>query len=246
MNFGGIKVFEFCDNAVQTVESIWNTAMAFVGGLSSKPRLPVFGSHVPGYMEKASVEFLGTTMGYHLEPRKIKKVEIDPDLIHDGDFFPILRLDGLDPLIMFGTGAHAGHCVMALRFDGELYLVESQAAWYWPKINIQRTKWADWIQYAENASFLVSWMPLRKEYRAKFDNKKAVEFFWKTEGLPYGYHNFLFGWIDTPRNNIPGLVPNEGIPIVFSLVEHVMPQTISIFFSEALNFRLGTKDLNIA
>jgi len=37
----------------------------------------------------------------------------------------IMRLDGLDQLIMTVTGSQAGHMVMALRFDGELYVVES-------------------------------------------------------------------------------------------------------------------------
>lgn len=37
----------------------------------------------------------------------------------------IMRLDGLDQLIMAATGSHAGHMVMALRFDGELYVVEA-------------------------------------------------------------------------------------------------------------------------
>ena len=147
---------------------------------------------------------------------------------------------------MYGSGSHAGHSTMALRFDGELYIVESQAAWYWPKTGIQRTKWEDWIKYADEASFHVTWMPLRDDIRAKFDSKKAMKFFLETEGLPYGYHNFLFGWIDTTRNNLPGLLPNEGMPILFSLLEHILPQTIKIFFTEALNFRLGTTDLNIS
>jgi len=36
-----------------------------------------------------------------------------------------MRLDGLDPMIMYGTGSKIGHNTMALRFDGELYVVES-------------------------------------------------------------------------------------------------------------------------
>jgi hypothetical protein len=36
-----------------------------------------------------------------------------------------MRLDGLDEIIMYGTGSHVGHSTMALRFDGELYIVES-------------------------------------------------------------------------------------------------------------------------
>lgn len=58
----------------------------------------------------------------------------------------IMRLDGLDQIIMYGTGAYVGHNTVALRFDGELYIVESQDAWYWPTPNLQRTKWADWIK----------------------------------------------------------------------------------------------------
>ena len=37
----------------------------------------------------------------------------------------IMRLDGLDQLIMIGTGSHVGHMVMCLHFDGELYVVEA-------------------------------------------------------------------------------------------------------------------------
>ena len=58
----------------------------------------------------------------------------------------IFRLDGLDPIIMYGTGSHIGHDTMALRFDGELYVVESQDVWYWPTAGLQRTIWADWIK----------------------------------------------------------------------------------------------------
>lgn len=87
-------------------------------------------------MEKANVAFLHEAMGYELVPRTTRKVEIDPDLIQDGDFMAIMRLDGLDPIIMYGSGSHVGHSTMALRFDGELYIVESQAAWYWPTHNL--------------------------------------------------------------------------------------------------------------
>jgi hypothetical protein len=64
-------------------------------------------------------------MGYELVERAIKDVEIDPDTINSGDFFAIMRLDGIDPLIMYGSGTHAGHSGMALRIEGELYIVES-------------------------------------------------------------------------------------------------------------------------
>ena len=67
-----------------------------------------------------------------------------------------------------------------------------------------------------------------------------------TEGLPYGYHNFLYGWVDTPKDNWPPMIPDAGVPIVFSILEKVLPSTAYIFFTEALNKRLGVRDKNIA
>ncbi len=66
-----------------------------------------------------------------------------------------------------------------------------------------------------------------------------------TEGLPYGYHNFLYGWIDTADDNWPPLVPRNGVPIVFAILEKIAPKVSFTFFSEALNKRLGTRDLDI-
>lgn len=51
--------------------------------------------------------------------------EYDEELIESGDFFSIMRLDGLDPIIMYASGSHAGHSAMALRMEGQLYIVES-------------------------------------------------------------------------------------------------------------------------
>jgi hypothetical protein len=55
----------------------------------------------------------------------------------------------------------------------------------------------------------------------------------------------LFGWIDTPKSNLPGLLPNELMPILVSLYEKIAPQKAYNFFSEALNKRLGTDGLNL-
>lgn len=156
-----------------------------------------------------------------------------------------MRLDGLDPIIMYGSGSHIGHSTMALRFDGDLYVTESQAGWYWPQTGFQRTPFAQWMEWAENASFHVSHLPLKPEIRAKFNETAAVEWFHDTAGLPYGYHNFLFGWIDTPRDNLPPLLANEFIPVLFSILDMIMPSTVDNFFSQALNHRMGTEGLNI-
>ena len=58
VGYGGIKAFAFCEGIVSEVESLWNFAKAFVGGLSDHPEWPIIGSHVPPYMEQANIEFL--------------------------------------------------------------------------------------------------------------------------------------------------------------------------------------------
>merc|ERR1719223_1146471 len=244
--YGGIKAFAFWENVIQDIESIFNTMKAFLGGITDHPHIPIIGSHVPPYMEKANVEFLKEAIGVELEERPIQKVDIDEDLIQSGDFLSIMRLDGLDPMIMYGTGARVGHNTMALRFDGELYVVESQDAWYWPTHGLQRTLWKDWIKYAENADFHVSWHPLSPASREIFDEKAANDFFFDTEGLPYGYHNFLYGWVDTANDDWPPLLAKEWVPVMFKLIEEIKPTLAYNFFSEALNKRLGVDGKNIS
>lgn len=126
MAFGGLKIYMFCEGYIDTFISVFKSVLAFAGGLGTDPNAgPVKGSHIPLYMEKINVDFLNYTMGYELVEREIKEVDLDPSLIQSGDFLAIMRLDGVDPIIMYGSGTHAGHSTMALRFDGELYIVES-------------------------------------------------------------------------------------------------------------------------
>jgi hypothetical protein len=89
-------------------------------------------------------------------------------------------------------------------------------------------------------------LPLSPEARAKFNETAAIEFFKETEGLPYGYHNFLFGWIDTEYNNLPPLVPRGFLPIVLGILEGAQPDVVDVFFNQAINHRLGTTGLGLA
>lgn len=36
---------------------------------------------------------------------------------------------------------------------------------------------------------------LSKEMQAKWNQTAALEFWNSVKGLPYGYHNFFFGWV---------------------------------------------------
>jgi len=67
----GIQVYMFCDGYVDTFMSVFNTVLAFVGGLGTDPNVPFWGSHVPEYMETANIKFLNHTMGYNMEARTI-------------------------------------------------------------------------------------------------------------------------------------------------------------------------------
>lgn len=60
-----------------------------------------------------------------MKERKIQDVDIDEDLVHSGDFFGIIRLDGLDPMLAWGMGSVTGHTTIAHRIDGVLHVCES-------------------------------------------------------------------------------------------------------------------------
>ena len=196
----------FCGSVADSFMSVFHTIKLFLGGLGSDPRWPIIGSHVPEYMEKENVHFLKEAMGWELEKRNITEVTLDESDIHDGDFFAIYRLDGLDEIIMWGTGGRVGHSAVALTIDGQVNIIESQDAWYWPKHKIQRNPYKQWIQYAKNCDFHVAVLPLKDEMREKFNHTAALKWFESVEGMPYGYHNFLFSWIDTEDENYKSLI----------------------------------------
>jgi hypothetical protein len=237
----GIRLFRFNTAVVRTIVDVFETLAMFVGGLK-----PGTSAHVPEYMEEDNVQFLKDHVGIDMPKRPINLVHLPASEIHSGDFFGIIRLDGLDPMLAWGMGSHTGHTVTALWIDGQLYITESQAAWYWPRINIQRTPYEEWIEYAHDASYNVVHLPLSAESQARFNETAAVEFFKRVEGLPYGYHNMLFGWIDTESDNFPPPLSLEMVTTGFAILDALDPKIIGSFWGEALNKRLGTQGLNVS
>lgn len=63
--------------------------------------------------------------------------------------------------------------------------------------------------------------------------------------MPYGYHNFLYGWIDTPNDNWPRVLPKDFVPVAFSIIEKFDKNLTDTFFSMALNKHLKTEGLGI-
>jgi len=63
--------------------------------------------------------------------------------------------------------------------------------------------------------------------------------FSQTQWLPYGYHNFIYGWIDTPNGNFPPLLAQEFLPMLGAIIEHVSPPAAYKTFLAGLNKRMN-------
>lgn len=239
----GFRLLGFCENIFKTLVSLEETARLYLGGFSTK------NAHVTPHMEKSNLDFIKRYVGLNYSPRNLKAgssiLPIDKKDIHTGDFIAIVRLDGLDQLIQMGTGSSIGHSAVAAWIDDELYVIESQDGWYWPKHGIQRNTWDEWVQAAHNADFHVILMPLKEEIRAKLDTQKAVDWFVNSmEGLNYGYHNFLLSWFDTHKN-LPVYIDAEVLLPLLGIFARVSRTTFDLILGEALNQRTNTKNLNL-
>ena len=241
LKVNGVRLLGFCQGIVKSLESIYMTAKLYLGGFSTKH------PHVTDYMEKSNIEFLKNFVGFDLKHRAeaVSKsiLNIDKKDIKTGDFVAITRLDGLDQLIDMGTGSSIGHTAIAAWIDGDLYVLESQDGWYWPRHGIQRNQWDQWVQWAHAADFHVEIVPLKEEFRQLLNAEDAINWFKSKEGLNYGYHNFLFGWLDT-RKNLPSFMDFEIFLPMFAIWNKVNNASFDKMLCQALNHRMGTKGLN--
>jgi hypothetical protein len=187
------------------------------------------------------LKFLRDYAGVNMSPRQQHTVVVDQSQIHSGDFLAILRISGLETMQVWATGARTGHTAVAMRDDdGELWVMEStDKTNYWPVPNIQKTRWEEWIAMAERAQYNVALLPLSDDSRSKFDASAALEFFLSVEGLPYGYHNFIWGWVDTEQGNWPGALSHQLVEVAFALVERVSPFVAQRMWVNAFSKRLG-------
>lgn len=243
----GLKVFGFCQGLLESIKSLTMSILLFLGGLGKDPKhvIPLFRPKVPEYMYYHNTKLVQLYNNITIERREDIVVDIDEKEIHTGDFIGIVRMDGVDNIIMIGTGSRIGHCCVTAWIDGKLYVLESQAGWYWPRKGIQKNEWKQWIEWAHNADFSVILCPLKEEIRKKLDVQKAMDWYNKMEGFPYGFKNFLFSFIDTPDSNLPFVASHEHFEFLFSIAEKIYPPIGAMMLGEGLNLRLGTKNLTI-
>lgn len=252
VTLNGLQIFRMCGSLSNFLPNFIISVSLFVGGLGTNPEIPFFGSHVPMYMQKLNAEFIKHATGYQWLPRENATVlDYPAENFNSGDYLSIIRFDGVDNIIQYGTGSHSGHTVMALwdrtGDKPQLYIVESQDGWYWPYHGIQRTKWEEWIKLAHNADFNVAHIRLREEYQKKFDEAKAWEWFHKTEGMPYGYRNFVFTWIDTPEDNLPPILDLDFFYVVMKVLQKSFQfLDTDRLIQEGINKRLGVKGKKLA
>jgi len=249
----GWQVFCFSGGELATLESVYETVLLFTAQLGKK----VGDAEALRNIQWLKDYMSGTpgALGKHFgERRSTTDVEIKEELIGDGDLFCIVRFDGLDPIINWGTGGNCGHNVMALRLEGVLHIVEAQSkSGYWPKDYVQRNTFKEWIKMAKQADYNVLWLPLSAASKSKFNAKQAASIFEaEYESLLYGFPNMLWGWLDTAngRNfpsgssgNVSSPLSNELLASVFSVLDPLLnppgPQTMPSLWNGALSHRLG-------
>ena len=189
--------------------------------------------------------------------------DLDPALLRSGDYLAILRFDGLDPLIAFGTGLGAtGHsAVLVWRGAGAaraLYVIESTdgPALFGPPAffghGLTVTPFQAWVALARQSGFNVAVLPLAPRHAAAFSEDAVWAWFDPIVNTSYGYQNLLFSVLDTadPFTSLP-LPIDEGVLLpVLNAADAVLGPapagnestslTVDTLLVHGLNKRLGT------
>ncbi|GJX56060.1 transposase, MuDR [Tanacetum coccineum] len=105
--------------------------------------------------------------------------------------------------------------------------------------------WDEWWNFElpeDDANPHIALLPLHPDLRAKFNETAAAwEYAQSMIGLPYGYHNLIFSWIDTIIDNYPPLLNANLVAYVMTVWNQMQPAYVANMWNEALNKRLGTK-----
>jgi len=223
---------------------------------TTKLFIPMSTKHVPDEIAALNVDFVESYTDFKYPPREESENTFVPEhKISSGDFFGVVRHDGLDDMLAWGMGSTTGHTTTPIWFEDGLYVTESTVDdSYWPTDGIQRTPYKQWLKQAREASFNVVHVPLNDEAKAKFNETAAREHFFDHEGLEYGYQVMFWGWIDTLKDNYPCLPPTysnnclqwELLESVFAIIDRSDSDLSNLFWNQAMNHRLNTQDLNTA
>ena len=244
----GVRVFRFTDDIVTSIEQLTSTLNLFS---------PLLSASVSDEAAAANIDFLAKYANVSIHKRDVQTVPVDDALIQSGDFFGVMRLDGLDPMLAWAMGAHTGHTVLAVRNTSSGYLYIHEATnnnSYWDTNGVQVHPYHEWLAKAKKANYNIVWAPLTQAARAQFNATAALEYFASVEGFDYGYQNILWGWQDTVEDNYPCLPPSFGdlclkpahVQILFGALDRAVNATANVLFLQAWNKRVGTQGLTFA
>ena len=226
--FNGLQIFYFNDSIKNNIASVIDTYKLF----NSKN------------LYDYNKEFIKEKMNLDIIENKVFESKFDYKKIKSGDIILANRLDGLDQLIMWGTGSHIGHTAIATWINDELYILESTdrlsfgvPCWD-PPYGIIKNKWDKWFRNIKKCNTSISIIRLNDKFNLNFT--KSNLFFDKVKGLPYGYNNFIYGWIDTINNNYPDNFNSNLLYVILNFLENKLDLSVYKIFSQGLNKRLNT------
>ena len=237
-NNSTIYIFQFLNSYFKNIKDIWDTVYLFLNYI----KLPLTRS-----IQTANRDFLQKYTNQNLNyrngtiPYKFNKDIPDYNLLPNGTILAILRLDGLLTMEAYGMGSGTGHIAIIIWDNNIPYVYESNdKTIYWPDKGIQRHTWSEWLILAQKANFLVSILPLDNKYSSMISESKHLTYWLESViGLPYGYHNYLFGWIDTAEDNFPLTLSSYFFEIIFSLIDRKDPNISNKMWNQALSKRLN-------
>ncbi|KAJ4457546.1 putative Tryptophan synthase alpha chain [Paratrimastix pyriformis] len=214
----GLRVFSVATGALSFVEDLAEAYELFFHPTNGTVTLELF------------QQYMNVTWTTRPDPTPIF---LDESLIHSGDVLIMTDLEGTSFFIHFVTGSHASHGALFLWFEDGLYVVESTMP------VITRTPYRTWLASHFHDGYDVVFLPLREEYRRRFDEAKAREYFRSMEGLPYGYHNFLFAHVDRDdETDFPPPLSSETLIAYATIGDRVSHKWVATAILEGMSQRL--------
>ncbi|XP_010545218.1 PREDICTED: uncharacterized protein LOC104817662 [Tarenaya hassleriana] len=236
----GVSIFLMQAGMLGTLQALWDV-------------FPLFTN--TGWGENSNIAFLKKRMGAKFEKRPEPSwvTNVTTDEIHSGDLLAISKIrgrwGGFETLEKWVSGAYAGHSAICLRdSEGKLWVGESGHENEQGEDIIAMLPWEEWWEFEQtkdDSNPHIALLPLHPDARAKFNVTAAWEYARNMDGKPYGYHNMIFSWIDTISENYPPPLDAHVVASVMTVWSKIQPDYAANMWNEALNMRLGTKDLDL-
>ncbi|KAL6544463.1 hypothetical protein OROMI_023325 [Orobanche minor] len=236
----GVSIFLMQAGMLGTLQALWEV-------------FPLFTS--TGWGENSNLAFLKKHMGASFEERPEPWVtNITVEDIHSGDFLALSKIrgrwGGFETLEKWVTGAYAGHTAVCLRdAEGKLWVAESGHENEKGEDVIAILPWDEWWEFEltkDDANPQIALLPLHPDLRSRFNQSAAWGYAKSMSGRPYGYHNLIFSWIDTIRDNYPSPLDAHLVASVMTVWTQMQPAYAGNMWSEALNKRLGTQNFTLS